>query len=68
MNMSLRENWDTDVYRIDENRGKVIWLERILINEGEVYYTEDYRYVSKRRFQKMMRQGRIITETLENKK
>jgi hypothetical protein len=62
MNMSLRENWDTDVYRIDNNCGSFVWLERILINEGEVDYTEDYRVVSKREFRQMKKQGRIKTQ------
>lgn len=38
--MKDKENWDTDVYRIDNNRGSFIWLERILINEGKVDYTD----------------------------
>jgi hypothetical protein len=60
--MSLKENWDTDVYRIDSNRGSFVWLERILINEGDVDYTEDYRVVSKREFRQMKKQGRIKTQ------
>ena len=62
MNMSLKENWDTEVFRIDNNRGSFIWLERILINEGKVDYTEDYRVVSKREFRQMKKQGRIKTQ------
>lgn len=54
-----QENWDTDIYRIDEHLGSFIWLERILICEGEVFLTEDYRCVSKQEFLLIKREGRI---------
>jgi hypothetical protein len=55
----MREDYNTDIYRIDNNCGSFVWLERILINEGKVDYTEDYRVVSKREFRQMKKQGRI---------
>jgi hypothetical protein len=60
--MSPNENWDTDVYRIDEVCRRFVWLERILINEGGVDYTEDYRSVSKKEFRQIKKQGRIKTQ------
>lgn len=56
------KDWNTDIYRIDRNGGSFVWLERILINEGEVSYTEDYRGVSKKEFRRIKKQGRIKTQ------
>lgn len=55
-----QNNYNTDIYRIDGKESRnVIWLEKILIKEGEIEYTERYRQVNRKEFRELVRQGRI---------